>query len=58
MKLNFHFKASSFAQMMVSFCKRMEWWDLEALLSQYVQRLGFGVKVEILPLVEIKVLFI
>jgi POLQ-like helicase len=33
----------------------MEWWDLEALLAQYVQRLGFGVKVEILPLVEIKV---
>jgi hypothetical protein len=47
--------ASSFGGMMVSFCKRMGWWDLEVLLSNAVQRLGFGVRTDILPLVEIKV---
>jgi replicative superfamily II helicase len=46
--------AASFGGMMVSFSKRMGWWDLEVLLSNAVQRLGFGVKTDILPLVEIK----
>jgi hypothetical protein len=46
--------SSSFARMMVSFCTHMEWQSLSVLLSDYVKRLGFGVKPEIIPLVEIR----
>eukprot|EP00727_Mastigamoeba_balamuthi_P012841 m51a1_g818 hypothetical protein (902) ;mRNA; f:693945-697177 len=46
--------ASAFAGMMVSFCKRLGWWDLETLLSTYVKRLNWGVKPDILPLTEVK----
>lgn len=45
--------ASAFAFMTVAFCRRMGWWDLEALLAGYVRRLGLGVKPDVLPLTEI-----
>jgi len=46
--------SSSFAFMIVSFCKKLEWSSLACLLSDYVKRLGFGVREDILHLVEIK----
>ena len=45
--------AAAFAFMTVAFCRRMGWWDLEALLAGYVRRLGLGVKPDVLPLTEI-----
>lgn len=46
--------ASAFAHMTVSFAKRLEWTALAAALSDYVKRLQFGTKIDVLPLVEIK----
>eukprot|EP01126_Amoeba_proteus_P019055 TRINITY_DN19741_c0_g1_i1.p1 TRINITY_DN19741_c0_g1~~TRINITY_DN19741_c0_g1_i1.p1 ORF type:complete len:124 (-),score=13.82 TRINITY_DN19741_c0_g1_i1:26-397(-) len=46
--------SSSFARMMVSFCMHLEWFCLSSLLDEYVKRLGFGIRQEIIPLVEIK----
>eukprot|EP00741_Cyanophora_paradoxa_P004231 tig00000789_g4108.t1 len=45
--------AALFAATVVQFCKRMEYWALELIMSNYVQRLNFGVKRDVLPLVEI-----
>ena len=45
--------ASSFANMTVAFCKRLGWWDLEAVLGCYVKRLNWGVLPEIVPLTEV-----
>ncbi|ESL06340.1 DNA polymerase theta (helicase domain only) [Trypanosoma rangeli SC58] len=45
--------ASMFSSSITSFCRAMEWFSLEAVLSSYVKRLGFGVKPDIVPLMEI-----
>ncbi|KAF5221529.1 hypothetical protein ECC02_005416 [Trypanosoma cruzi] len=46
--------ASMFSSSITSFCRAMEWFSLEAVLSSYVKRLGFGVKPDIVPLMEIR----
>jgi POLQ-like helicase len=46
--------ASMFSSSMTSFCNAMQWYSLEALLSSFVKRLGFGVRPDIVPLMEIK----
>jgi replicative superfamily II helicase len=46
--------ASMFSGMMVRFCHTMKWSFLECILSQYSKRLGFGVKSDILELVQIE----
>eukprot|EP01119_Soliformovum_irregulare_P015105 TRINITY_DN4206_c0_g1_i1.p1 TRINITY_DN4206_c0_g1~~TRINITY_DN4206_c0_g1_i1.p1 ORF type:complete len:645 (+),score=185.99 TRINITY_DN4206_c0_g1_i1:1315-3249(+) len=46
--------SQSFAIQVSNFCKVMDYWSISMLLSQYVQRLNFGVKQEILPLTEIR----
>ena len=45
--------ASIFSSSIVSFCAAMGWHNLEALFAAYVKRLGFGVKADLLPLMEI-----
>eukprot|EP00744_Colponema_vietnamica_P008711 GILI01012417.1.p1 GENE.GILI01012417.1~~GILI01012417.1.p1 ORF type:complete len:950 (-),score=212.57 GILI01012417.1:75-2507(-) len=42
-----------FSASMVAFCSTMEWFNVEALLAAFVKRLGFGVKPDIIPLMEI-----
>lgn len=46
--------ASMFSSSITSFCHAMEWYSLEAVLSSFVKRLGFGVKPDLLPLMEIR----
>lgn len=46
--------ASAFAHMTVAFTRRLEWSSLSAALAEYVKRLQFGSKIDVLPLVEIK----
>lgn len=46
--------ASMFSSSMTSFCNAMQWFSLEALLASFVKRLGFGVRPDIVPLMEIK----
>ncbi len=46
--------ASMFSSSITSFCAAMEWFSLEAVLSSFVKRLGFGVKPDIVPLMEIR----
>ncbi|RHW70854.1 DNA polymerase theta (helicase domain only) [Trypanosoma brucei equiperdum] len=46
--------ASMFSSSITSFCRAMEWYSLEAVLASFVKRLGFGVKPDIIPLMEIK----
>ncbi|KPI85643.1 putative DNA polymerase theta (helicase domain only) [Leptomonas seymouri] len=46
--------ASMFSSSITSFCRAMEWYSLEAVLSSFVKRLGFGVKPDLLPLMEIR----
>jgi hypothetical protein len=46
--------ASMFSSSMTSFCNAMGWFSLEAVMASFVKRLGFGVKPDILPLMEIK----
>ncbi|CAG9574394.1 putative DNA polymerase theta [Leishmania major strain Friedlin] len=46
--------ASMFSSSITSFCHAMEWFSLEAVLSSFVKRLGFGVKPDLLPLMEIR----
>eukprot|EP01132_Coremiostelium_polycephalum_P005373 gene5373-6704_t len=45
--------AGSFAWMVSSFCKKLGWNELDALVSMYIQRLDKGVRQEIIHLVEI-----
>jgi POLQ-like helicase len=45
---------SYFSSMMVNFCKKMEWSFLQSILIQFVKRLDFGAKDDILELCEIK----
>ena len=45
--------AAAFAFMTVAFCRRVGWWDLEALLAGYVRRLHLGVRPDVLPLTDI-----
>jgi POLQ-like helicase len=40
--------------MMVSFCNHLTWTGLSVLLGDYSKRLGFGVRAEVIPLLEIK----
>ncbi|KAI5688572.1 DEAD [Leishmania braziliensis] len=46
--------ASMFSSSITSFCHAMEWFSLEAVLSSFVKRLGFGVKPDLLPLMEVR----
>ncbi|KAG5478973.1 hypothetical protein CUR178_05555 [Leishmania enriettii] len=46
--------ASMFSSSITSFCHAMEWFSLEAVLASFVKRLGFGVKPDLLPLMEIR----
>lgn len=46
--------ASMFSSSITGFCAAMEWFSLEAVLQSFVKRLGFGVKPDIVPLMEIK----
>ncbi|CBZ27293.1 DNA polymerase theta (helicase domain only),putative [Leishmania mexicana MHOM/GT/2001/U1103] len=46
--------ASMFSCSITNFCHAMEWFSLEAVLSSFVKRLGFGVKPDLLPLMEIR----
>nr|CCC92122.1 putative DNA polymerase theta (helicase domain only) [Trypanosoma congolense IL3000] len=46
--------ASMFSGSITSFCRAMEWFSLEAVLASFVKRLGFGVKPDIVPLMEIR----
>ncbi|KEG14449.1 putative ATP-dependent RNA helicase [Trypanosoma grayi] len=46
--------ASMFSSSITSFCRAMEWFSLEAVLASYVKRLGFGVKPDIVPLMELR----
>ena len=45
--------AAMFAATVVSFCRRMEMWQLETLLGAYATRFDFGVKMDVAPLMEI-----
>ena len=45
--------SSIFSSSMVAFCSTMSWFNVEALLAAFVKRLGFGVKPDIIPLMEI-----
>ncbi|EGG16168.1 hypothetical protein DFA_09196 [Cavenderia fasciculata] len=44
----------TWAWMIVTFCKRMQWYSFEAVISEYVKRLDHGVRAEVLPLLEVK----
>jgi len=35
------------------YCQAMDWWELAVLLEKYVERLNYGVREEVLPLMEI-----
>lgn len=35
------------------FCQAMDWWELAVLLEKYIERLNYGVREEVLPLLEI-----
>jgi len=45
--------ASAFAHMSKMYCQVMDWWELAVLLEKYVERLNYGVREEVLPLMEI-----
>lgn len=46
--------ASMFSSSITSFCRAMGWFSLEAVLASFVKRLGFGVRPDIVPLMEIR----
>lgn len=46
-------RSSRFAGMLASFCERMGWYDLEALISKFQARVLHGVKQEIVELMTI-----
>lgn len=46
--------ASMFSRSMTRFCNALEWFALEAALASFIDRLGFGVKPELVPLMELK----
>ncbi|XP_055086890.1 DNA polymerase theta [Periophthalmus magnuspinnatus] len=48
--------ASTYAGMVTVFCKRLGWYNLELLLSQYQTRLSFGVQRELVDLVRVSLL--
>ncbi|CCW67507.1 unnamed protein product [Phytomonas sp. Hart1] len=45
---------SMYSSSITNFCRAMEWFSLEAVLTSFIKRLGFGVKPDLLPLMEIK----
>jgi replicative superfamily II helicase len=46
--------ASMFSVSITAFCNAMGWFSLEAVLSSFVKRLGYGVRPDIVPLMEIQ----
>ena len=46
--------ASIFSSSITNFCAAMGWWSLEALFTSFVKRLGYGVKPDLLPLMELQ----
>jgi len=48
--------ASTFAGMVTAFCNRLGWSNLELLLSQFQERLQFGVQRELVDLVRLDLL--
>ncbi|KAM7008657.1 DNA polymerase theta [Tautogolabrus adspersus] len=48
--------ASTYAGMVMVFCKRLGWHNMELLLSQYQTRLSFGVQRELVDLVRVSLL--
>ncbi|XP_069022863.1 DNA polymerase theta [Embiotoca jacksoni] len=48
--------ASTYAGMVGVFCKRLGWYNMELLLSQYQTRLSFGVQRELVDLVRVSLL--
>ncbi|GLJ47488.1 hypothetical protein SUGI_1002420 [Cryptomeria japonica] len=42
--------AGRFASMIIAFCERLGWHDLEGSVAKFQNRVSFGVKVEINPL--------
>ncbi|XP_067353215.1 DNA polymerase theta isoform X2 [Channa argus] len=48
--------ASTYAGMVMVFCKRLGWHNMELLLSQYQTRLSFGVQRELIDLVRVSLL--
>uniref|UniRef100_A0A7N6BKD0 DNA polymerase theta n=1 Tax=Anabas testudineus TaxID=64144 RepID=A0A7N6BKD0_ANATE len=48
--------ASTYAGMVMIFCKRLGWHNMELLLSQYQTRLSFGVQRELVDLVRVSLL--
>jgi POLQ-like helicase len=47
-------QASMFANMMRSFCSNMSWWTFESIIQKYVDRLAYGVQIDLLDLVQIE----
>eukprot|EP00927_Polykrikos_kofoidii_P021323 TRINITY_DN20209_c0_g1_i2.p1 TRINITY_DN20209_c0_g1~~TRINITY_DN20209_c0_g1_i2.p1 ORF type:complete len:1747 (-),score=230.84 TRINITY_DN20209_c0_g1_i2:568-5808(-) len=45
--------AASFTTTVAVFCNRLQWYAMEALILTFQQRLTFGVRVELVPLMEI-----
>lgn len=48
--------ASTFAGMVTAFCNRLGWFNIELLLSQFQERLQFGVQRELVDLVRLDLL--
>lgn len=46
--------AAMFSASICSFCSAMQWYSLEAVLASFVKRLGYGVRPDLVPLMEIK----
>ena len=46
--------AAMFSSSICSFCASVEWFSLEAVLSAFVKRLGYGVRPDLVPLMDIK----
>uniref|UniRef100_A0A7S1QJ11 Helicase C-terminal domain-containing protein n=1 Tax=Neobodo designis TaxID=312471 RepID=A0A7S1QJ11_NEODS len=46
--------AAMFSSSICSFCASLEWFSLEAVLSAFVKRLGYGVRPDLVPLMDIK----
>lgn len=45
--------AASFTNTVATFCKKLQWYTMEALILSFQQRLTFGVRLEIVPLMQI-----
>eukprot|EP00002_Diphylleia_rotans_P022174 TRINITY_DN4341_c0_g1_i19.p1 TRINITY_DN4341_c0_g1~~TRINITY_DN4341_c0_g1_i19.p1 ORF type:complete len:1747 (-),score=308.26 TRINITY_DN4341_c0_g1_i19:1105-6345(-) len=45
--------SSTFAHQIAVFCQKLSWWELGLLTTQYIDRLNFGVKLDVLPLCSV-----